>query len=445
MAAEKGYTPSQLALAWVLSRGQDIVPIFGTKRRKYLLENLKALEIRLSAEDLRRIEELAPKGAVAGDRYPAAMMGYIGRVANARRAAATVRVSARSTCFHRFLARADDADHRAAHAQEVDGLAHVLGLVHGAHPHRSWHHEQRQVHVVARVIEVSDLAVDQRAIARAQQLGRADGLSARRGIRRPSSSNQAATRPGSLLQTFAGSFGGRSSSRGRGPAPRTRRAAPRAARRRRGPGPRPRAAAAAADPARRGRRAQTPVHRARQAGRHAPGAPARAAARAAPLSKSACSRQSGHSARCASIVGALGPAQRAVHEAGDAFGVAAHGFLPPRAVAQEGAPAVDARHDGADRHVQDARDLLVAEVLDVAQHHGGAEHVGQAGQRALEVLAALGQRVLGRRHAGPVVGHLDRPRASGATAGRRRSARGGGSCRARPGCCCRGVNPSKAR
>jgi len=79
MAREKGYTPSQLALAWVLSRGKDIVPIFGTKRRKYLLENLKAAEIRLTPEDVRRLEELAPKGAVAGDRYPAPMMNYIGR------------------------------------------------------------------------------------------------------------------------------------------------------------------------------------------------------------------------------------------------------------------------------------------------------------------------------------------------------------------------------
>jgi aryl-alcohol dehydrogenase-like predicted oxidoreductase len=78
MAAEKGCTPSQLALAWVLGRGQDVVPIFGTKRRKYLLENLKALELRLTPEDLRRIEELAPRGAVAGDRYPAPMMSYIG-------------------------------------------------------------------------------------------------------------------------------------------------------------------------------------------------------------------------------------------------------------------------------------------------------------------------------------------------------------------------------
>jgi aryl-alcohol dehydrogenase-like predicted oxidoreductase len=79
IAAEKRCTPSQLALAWVLGRGADVVPIFGTKRRTYLAENLEAPSIELTAEDLRRIEEAAPKGAAAGDRYPAAMMGYIGR------------------------------------------------------------------------------------------------------------------------------------------------------------------------------------------------------------------------------------------------------------------------------------------------------------------------------------------------------------------------------
>ena len=79
LAAEKGCTPSQLALAWVLSRGQDIVPIFGTKRRKYLAENLGALEVRLDERDLRRIEQVAPKGAAAGDRYAPALMQYIGR------------------------------------------------------------------------------------------------------------------------------------------------------------------------------------------------------------------------------------------------------------------------------------------------------------------------------------------------------------------------------
>jgi aryl-alcohol dehydrogenase-like predicted oxidoreductase len=79
LAAEKNCTPSQLALAWVLSRGKDIVPIFGTKRRKYLLENLAALKIQLSEQDLRRLDELAPKGAAAGDRYAPALMQYIGR------------------------------------------------------------------------------------------------------------------------------------------------------------------------------------------------------------------------------------------------------------------------------------------------------------------------------------------------------------------------------
>jgi aryl-alcohol dehydrogenase-like predicted oxidoreductase len=79
LAQEKGCTPAQLALAWVLSRGDDIVPIFGTKRRQYLHDNLKALDVTLSVDDLRRIEEVAPKGAAAGDRYPANMMGYIGR------------------------------------------------------------------------------------------------------------------------------------------------------------------------------------------------------------------------------------------------------------------------------------------------------------------------------------------------------------------------------
>jgi aryl-alcohol dehydrogenase-like predicted oxidoreductase len=70
IAAEKGVTPSQLALAWVRARGDDIVPIPGTKRRKYLEENTAAIKIKLSAADLNRIEEVAPKGFAAGDRYP---------------------------------------------------------------------------------------------------------------------------------------------------------------------------------------------------------------------------------------------------------------------------------------------------------------------------------------------------------------------------------------
>jgi aryl-alcohol dehydrogenase-like predicted oxidoreductase len=69
IAADKGCTPSQLALAWVLAQGEDIVPIPGTKRVAYLEENLGALSVVLGAEDLRRIDEAMPRGATAGDRY----------------------------------------------------------------------------------------------------------------------------------------------------------------------------------------------------------------------------------------------------------------------------------------------------------------------------------------------------------------------------------------
>ncbi len=70
IAKEKGATPSQLALAWLLARGEDIVPIPGTKRRAYLEENAAAIGIRLTPDDLARIDEVAPKGAAAGERYP---------------------------------------------------------------------------------------------------------------------------------------------------------------------------------------------------------------------------------------------------------------------------------------------------------------------------------------------------------------------------------------
>ncbi len=79
MAEEKGCTPAQLALAWVLAQGEDIVPIPGTKRRKYLEQNVGALDVKLSAGDLQRIQEVAPQGAVAGKRYPEAMMQMVGR------------------------------------------------------------------------------------------------------------------------------------------------------------------------------------------------------------------------------------------------------------------------------------------------------------------------------------------------------------------------------
>ncbi|MEO8380014.1 MAG: aldo/keto reductase [Acidobacteriota bacterium] len=69
LAGEKGVTPSQLALAWVLHRGDDIVPIPGTKQVKYLEENIRALDVELTPEDLARIDAVAPKGATAGDRY----------------------------------------------------------------------------------------------------------------------------------------------------------------------------------------------------------------------------------------------------------------------------------------------------------------------------------------------------------------------------------------
>jgi aryl-alcohol dehydrogenase-like predicted oxidoreductase len=70
IASEKGVTKSQLALAWVLAQGDDIVPIFGTKRRSYLADNLGAVDVVLSRADLARIEAVAPKGAAAGERYP---------------------------------------------------------------------------------------------------------------------------------------------------------------------------------------------------------------------------------------------------------------------------------------------------------------------------------------------------------------------------------------
>ncbi len=77
IAEEKKCQPSQLALAWVLSQGGDIVPIPGTKRRKYLEENIGALEIELSADDLRRLAEVFPFGVAAGERYPEQMMNLV--------------------------------------------------------------------------------------------------------------------------------------------------------------------------------------------------------------------------------------------------------------------------------------------------------------------------------------------------------------------------------
>jgi len=79
IAREKRCTPAQLALAWVLAQGPDVVPIPGTKRRKYLQENVGALDVDLTSEDLERIDEVAPKDAFAGSRYPEAMMKLLNR------------------------------------------------------------------------------------------------------------------------------------------------------------------------------------------------------------------------------------------------------------------------------------------------------------------------------------------------------------------------------
>jgi aryl-alcohol dehydrogenase-like predicted oxidoreductase len=70
IAQDKGVTPSQLALAWVLAQGEDVVPIPGTKKVAYLEENLGAIDVELSPEDLARIDEAAPFGSTSGDRYP---------------------------------------------------------------------------------------------------------------------------------------------------------------------------------------------------------------------------------------------------------------------------------------------------------------------------------------------------------------------------------------
>jgi len=70
IADEKGRTPGQIALAWLLSRGEDVVPIPGTKRVRYLKENAEAVDVELTDEEVGRIEQAFPKGAAAGERYP---------------------------------------------------------------------------------------------------------------------------------------------------------------------------------------------------------------------------------------------------------------------------------------------------------------------------------------------------------------------------------------
>jgi pyridoxine 4-dehydrogenase len=77
IATEKGATPAQLAIAWVLSRGPDVLPLVGARRPDRLAESLGALELRLTQEDLVRIETAFPPGAAAGERYEAAQMGHL--------------------------------------------------------------------------------------------------------------------------------------------------------------------------------------------------------------------------------------------------------------------------------------------------------------------------------------------------------------------------------
>lgn len=79
IAQEKGCTPPQLALAWVLAQGDDMVPIPGTKRRKYLEDNVGALDVKLTEEDLRQIDAVFPSGIAAGQRYPEHMMELVNR------------------------------------------------------------------------------------------------------------------------------------------------------------------------------------------------------------------------------------------------------------------------------------------------------------------------------------------------------------------------------
>ena len=77
IAKDKGCTPAQLALAWVLAQGEDVIPIPGTKRRSYLEENVAAADVTLTLKELKHIEEVAPRGAAHGLRYPEEMMGAV--------------------------------------------------------------------------------------------------------------------------------------------------------------------------------------------------------------------------------------------------------------------------------------------------------------------------------------------------------------------------------
>jgi len=79
MARQKDCTTAQLALAWVLAKGEDIVPIPGTKHIRYLDENIGALDVKLTGQDLKRLDEILPPGAAAGERYHARGMEAVNR------------------------------------------------------------------------------------------------------------------------------------------------------------------------------------------------------------------------------------------------------------------------------------------------------------------------------------------------------------------------------
>ena len=77
IARDKGVTPAQLALAWVLAQGEDVVPIPGTSNAQRLEENVRSLDVVLTTDELNRLERAAPKGAVVGERYEPGMMQLI--------------------------------------------------------------------------------------------------------------------------------------------------------------------------------------------------------------------------------------------------------------------------------------------------------------------------------------------------------------------------------
>ena len=79
LARDKGVEPAQLALAWILTRGPSVVAIFGTRHQSNLRSNLGALDVELTADELARIDEIAPKGAAAGEAWPAAFMEQLNR------------------------------------------------------------------------------------------------------------------------------------------------------------------------------------------------------------------------------------------------------------------------------------------------------------------------------------------------------------------------------